>query len=213
LTSSTPGVSLSDTAAAVRELGRCLPLTADLLAPGGVTTVADVPLSEFGRVSILVNDAAVLTPEVYESFWDMSESSWRNQIELNRRVPKADGHLIGAVGISGDTSDNDEARDLPVRFLRTGTSGISNSGNPKLIHRISCRQGEARRRIRARRRGGARTRVVVRRRRPGRHARRPAGSAVSRSIRFSGGGSLRMPGADARVPGAHPVPGYRSVCA
>jgi NAD(P)-dependent dehydrogenase (short-subunit alcohol dehydrogenase family) len=84
MTSSTPGISLADTAAAVRELGRrCLPVTADLAAPGGVPAVADAALAEFGRVDLLVNNAAVGAPEVYESFWEMSERSWRYQIDLN----------------------------------------------------------------------------------------------------------------------------------
>jgi NAD(P)-dependent dehydrogenase (short-subunit alcohol dehydrogenase family) len=80
-----PGaVSLADTAAAVRALGReCEPVAADLSAPGGVATVAAAALARFGHVDLLVNNAAVLTPEVYESFWDMSEASWRYQIELN----------------------------------------------------------------------------------------------------------------------------------
>jgi NAD(P)-dependent dehydrogenase (short-subunit alcohol dehydrogenase family) len=84
MTSSTPGVSLADTAEGVRELGRrCVTVTADLAAPGGVHTVAEAALSAFGQVDLLVNNAAVLTPEVYESFWEMSEASWRYQIELN----------------------------------------------------------------------------------------------------------------------------------
>jgi NAD(P)-dependent dehydrogenase (short-subunit alcohol dehydrogenase family) len=79
-----PGVSLADTAREVESLGRpALAVTADLAVPGGVRTVAAAALERFGRVDVLVNNAAVLTPEVYESFWDMSEDSWRYQVELN----------------------------------------------------------------------------------------------------------------------------------
>jgi NAD(P)-dependent dehydrogenase (short-subunit alcohol dehydrogenase family) len=45
--------------------------------------VAAAALTEFGRVDILVNNAAAGAPGVYESFWEMSEASWRYQIELN----------------------------------------------------------------------------------------------------------------------------------
>ncbi|MDT4905909.1 MAG: hypothetical protein QOH52_3925 [Pseudonocardiales bacterium] len=84
LTSSTPGVSLRDTADAIEAMGRsALAAPADLSAAGGVGAVADAALERFGRVDVLVNNAAVLTPEVYESFWEMTEVSWRYQIELN----------------------------------------------------------------------------------------------------------------------------------
>jgi 3-oxoacyl-[acyl-carrier protein] reductase len=84
LTSSTPGVSLRDTAAAVEATGRsALAVPADLSVAGGVGAVADAAVERFGRVDILVNNAAVLTPEVYESFWEMTEASWRYQVELN----------------------------------------------------------------------------------------------------------------------------------
>lgn len=84
LTSSTPGVSLRDTADAIEATGRsALAAPADLSAAGGVGAVADAALERFGRVDVLVNNAAVLTPEVYESFWEMTEVSWRYQVELN----------------------------------------------------------------------------------------------------------------------------------
>jgi NAD(P)-dependent dehydrogenase (short-subunit alcohol dehydrogenase family) len=84
LTSSTPGVSLRDTADAIEATGRsALAAPADLSAAGGVGAVADAALERFGRVDVLVNNAAVLTPEVYESFWEMTEVCWRYQVELN----------------------------------------------------------------------------------------------------------------------------------
>jgi 3-oxoacyl-[acyl-carrier protein] reductase len=84
LTSSTPGVSLRDTADAIEAAGRsALAVPADLTAADGVGAVADAALERFGRVDVLVNNAAVLTPEVYESFWEMTEASWRYQVELN----------------------------------------------------------------------------------------------------------------------------------
>jgi 3-oxoacyl-[acyl-carrier protein] reductase len=84
LTSSTPGMSLRDCADAIEATGRsALAVPADLSAAGGVDAVADAALERFGHVDVLVNNAAVLTPEVYESFWEMTEASWRYQVELN----------------------------------------------------------------------------------------------------------------------------------
>ena len=78
------GVSLSGTAREIEAGGReALAVIADLSTPGAVRHVADAALQRFGRVDVLVNNAAVLTPEVYESFWHMSEDSWRYQVELN----------------------------------------------------------------------------------------------------------------------------------
>lgn len=84
LTSGNPAVSLQATADAIRALGReALAVPADLSEAGATRHLADEVLGHFGRVDVLVNNAAVLTAEVYESFWEMSEQSWRYQVELN----------------------------------------------------------------------------------------------------------------------------------
>jgi NAD(P)-dependent dehydrogenase (short-subunit alcohol dehydrogenase family) len=48
-----------------------------------ITNLAEATLAEYGRVDVLVNNAAGLDERMYESFWDMTPESWRYQVDLN----------------------------------------------------------------------------------------------------------------------------------
>ena len=80
--------SLEEAARQVESLGRrAQRIQADLLDPADVHRLADEVLDAFGGVDILVNNAAYLADDMYATFWDMTEASWRAQIELNVNVP------------------------------------------------------------------------------------------------------------------------------
>ena len=78
-----PG-SINETADAVRALGRrCLPVATDVTVPGDIERLATSAIDEYGRVDILLNNAAGLDERMYESFWDMTPESWRYQVDIN----------------------------------------------------------------------------------------------------------------------------------
>ncbi|HRE01197.1 MAG TPA: SDR family oxidoreductase [Ilumatobacteraceae bacterium] len=80
--------SITQTAEQVRALGRrCLPVAADMTSDADIANLAAATLAEFGRVDILINNAAALDERMYESFWDMTPESWRYQVELNLTSP------------------------------------------------------------------------------------------------------------------------------
>jgi NAD(P)-dependent dehydrogenase (short-subunit alcohol dehydrogenase family) len=59
---------------------------ADLLDPQDVRRLAAQTLDRFGKVDILVNNAAFIGDEVFQSFWEMSAAAWREQFDLNVNV-------------------------------------------------------------------------------------------------------------------------------
>ena len=61
-------------------------IQADLLDPADVNRLAEETLGRFGRVDILVNNAAFIGDEVFQSFWEMSADAWRDQFDLNVNV-------------------------------------------------------------------------------------------------------------------------------
>ena len=69
--------------------GSAIALPADLLVPEELDALVEKVIAQFGRVDILVNNAAHITESVFESVWDMSRESWRNMIDLNVNVPWA----------------------------------------------------------------------------------------------------------------------------
>lgn len=79
--------TIGETADAVRALGRiALPVAADLTDPDDVDALVGV-VEELGGIDVLVNNAAAMQSEMYDSFWDMTPASWRYQIELNLTAP------------------------------------------------------------------------------------------------------------------------------
>jgi NAD(P)-dependent dehydrogenase (short-subunit alcohol dehydrogenase family) len=82
-----PG-TIGDTATAVEQLGRkALPVRADLLVPSDVERLVGETLQTYGRVDILVNNAANTEEALFESFWETSPESWEQQVQLNLNVP------------------------------------------------------------------------------------------------------------------------------
>lgn len=67
--------------------GSAVAMRADLLDPAQLRSMVDQTVERFGTVDILVNNAAYIGDAVFESFWEMSATSWRNMIELNVNVP------------------------------------------------------------------------------------------------------------------------------
>jgi NAD(P)-dependent dehydrogenase (short-subunit alcohol dehydrogenase family) len=73
---------LDEAARAIRSTnGKALSIRADIADAGDVVTVAERVLSEFGRVDMLVNNAAVVTPLGPTVGVDMEE--WSRAIEVN----------------------------------------------------------------------------------------------------------------------------------
>jgi NAD(P)-dependent dehydrogenase (short-subunit alcohol dehydrogenase family) len=81
-----PG-TIGETATAVEQLGRkALAVKADLLIPSDVERLVTETLATFGRVDILVNNAANTEQALFEGFWETSPESWSQQVELNLNV-------------------------------------------------------------------------------------------------------------------------------
>ncbi len=82
-----PG-SIAKTAEEVRRLGRrALPVKADLTREEEIDAVVAQTIDAFGRVDILVNDAALTRDQMFDAFLPMIRQSWRDQIALNLTAP------------------------------------------------------------------------------------------------------------------------------
>jgi NAD(P)-dependent dehydrogenase (short-subunit alcohol dehydrogenase family) len=67
--------------AAVEGLGRrALPLVADVRDPGEVASAVEAVEAAFGRLDVLVNNAAVVTSA---PFWELSEAQWAAVVDTN----------------------------------------------------------------------------------------------------------------------------------
>jgi NAD(P)-dependent dehydrogenase (short-subunit alcohol dehydrogenase family) len=78
-----PG-TIGETAAAVEQLGRkALAVKADLLIASDVERLVSETLSAFGRVDVLVNNAANTEESLFQGFWETSAESWTQQVDLN----------------------------------------------------------------------------------------------------------------------------------
>ncbi len=81
-----PG-TIGETAAAAEQLGRkALPIKADLLIPSDVEHLVSETIKTYGRVDILVNNAANTEESLFQGFWETSPESWAQQVELNLNV-------------------------------------------------------------------------------------------------------------------------------
>ena len=70
-----------------RKLGRkALAIKADLLIPSDVERLVSETIGAFGRVDILVNNAANTEESLFQGFWETSPESWAQQVELNLNV-------------------------------------------------------------------------------------------------------------------------------
>ena len=81
--------SLVDTHGEVEQAGgRCVAVRADMSVDDDIAALADVTRQQFGRVDILLNNAAALDPdEMNRPLTEMSVESWRYQINVNLTGP------------------------------------------------------------------------------------------------------------------------------
>lgn len=101
-----------DTARLVEAAGRtCLRLAADLADPAACRNLVDLAVAEFGRIDILVNNAAHQT--TIESLDDLTEEEWNKTFAVNIhamfhlsqaaiRHMKAGGVIINTTSINAD---------------------------------------------------------------------------------------------------------------
>jgi len=76
--------TLIETVSALEARGaNVIGIQADLLEAADVERMAEQTVGRFGGVDILVNNAAFIGDEVFQSFWEMSADSWRQQFDLN----------------------------------------------------------------------------------------------------------------------------------
>ena len=82
-----PG-TIQQTADEVRGLGRkALAVKADLMRQEDITQLVERSLAEFGRIDLLINNAADVGMAMYDSFWEMTPESWSRQLYLNVTAP------------------------------------------------------------------------------------------------------------------------------
>ena len=67
--------------------GTAFGIKADLLEPGVPSQVVTATLDRFGRLDILVNNAADTGQAVFKTLQDLEPEAWRSSIELNLNVP------------------------------------------------------------------------------------------------------------------------------
>ncbi len=76
--------TILETAAAIEETGaQALPIRADLKHPEERDHVIGAALDRFGRVDILVNNAADTGDNVFRGFWETTVDDWAEQIDVN----------------------------------------------------------------------------------------------------------------------------------
>lgn len=76
--------TIHETAAAVEAAGaRALAVQADLSKPADRDRVVQEALAAFGRVDILVNNAADTGDNVFRGFWETTPEEWAAQVDLN----------------------------------------------------------------------------------------------------------------------------------
>jgi NAD(P)-dependent dehydrogenase (short-subunit alcohol dehydrogenase family) len=77
---------IEETAALINgENGRCLAVPADLRESGQVNHVVKRALTEFGRIDVLVNNAARIP--VIDGLWEVDAEQWWDEITVNLRGP------------------------------------------------------------------------------------------------------------------------------
>jgi NAD(P)-dependent dehydrogenase (short-subunit alcohol dehydrogenase family) len=82
-----PG-TIHETAAAARAYGvKALPVRCDLAIRTEVENLCRTAIGEFGRVDILINNAAYFGPGHYEAFMNLSLDQWETMINVDLNAP------------------------------------------------------------------------------------------------------------------------------
>jgi NAD(P)-dependent dehydrogenase (short-subunit alcohol dehydrogenase family) len=127
-----PG-SLTETAEAIKAFGRrALPVKTDVSVPQEIDALVKTSLDSFGRVDILVNNAAYMGRAWYHDIWNLSRENWNLQFTINVTAPF---HLTQALaprmkeqggGLVLNISSG--AGNLPVQSPQRASSPASASG-------------------------------------------------------------------------------------
>jgi NAD(P)-dependent dehydrogenase (short-subunit alcohol dehydrogenase family) len=117
--------TIGETAAAVEAAGtRALAVAADLRDPADRERVVKEALHAFGRVDILVNNAADTGDNVFRGFWETTTEEWTGQIDLNLNTMYA---LMK--GCAPSMRDNGGGLIVNLGSMRDIPEGISGTGN------------------------------------------------------------------------------------
>jgi citronellol/citronellal dehydrogenase len=82
-----PG-TIHETAAEVRALGvKALPVRCDLAIRSDLENLCRTAIAEFGRVDILINNAAYFGPGHYDAFMSLSLEQWDTMIDVDLNAP------------------------------------------------------------------------------------------------------------------------------
>jgi SDR family mycofactocin-dependent oxidoreductase len=119
---------LDEVVADVERLGRrALPLVADVRSPGEVDAAVAAVTETFGRLDVLVNNAAVVTSA---PFWELSEQQWAAVVDTN---------------LSGVWRTTKAAADLLRRSPRGRIVNIASTGGvravPEFAHYVAAKHG------------------------------------------------------------------------
>lgn len=63
--------------------GKSMPVALDIHDRSAVRAMADATMDRFGRIDILINNAALFSALPYQDFWDIPEDEWDRVIETN----------------------------------------------------------------------------------------------------------------------------------
>jgi 3-oxoacyl-[acyl-carrier protein] reductase len=86
------GAGCEEVAERTRALGgRALTVRADMTDGAAITAMVEQALDAFGRIDILVNNAAIMN---FEPFMESTEARWREEIETNVFGPLRLTHLV-----------------------------------------------------------------------------------------------------------------------
>jgi SDR family mycofactocin-dependent oxidoreductase len=119
---------LDEVVAAVESMGRqALPLVADVRDPAEVDAAVAAVAAEFGRLDVLVNNAAVVTSA---PFWELSEDQWSAVVDTN---------------LTGVWRTTKAAADLLRRSPRGRIVNIGSTGGvravPEFAHYVAAKHG------------------------------------------------------------------------
>jgi SDR family mycofactocin-dependent oxidoreductase len=119
---------LDEVVAAVESMGRqALPLVADVRDPAEVDAAVAAVAAEFGRLDVLVNNAAIVTSA---PFWELSEDQWSAVVDTN---------------LTGVWRTTKAAADLLRRSPRGRIVNIGSTGGvravPEFAHYVAAKHG------------------------------------------------------------------------